>query len=440
MLRLLNSKLRRLCSTLRRSIRRRSNPPLVRLVKPKPNGNHVQPHPRFDAAAGGGSGGAIRVATFNAALFSVAPPVSEAEAHRSHSPGKPNSFFSDAAARPKSILKASKLKTCRPKPKLRVSINLPEDEISLLKNMQTRMVSSGEGRPVVMSDSSRGEDSRCSSSRTVSQVLRELKVDILALQDVKADEENDMQPLSDLARALGMNYVFADSWAPQFGNAILSRWPIKKWNVQKLLDNSDFRNVLQATIDVPGAGDVNFYCTHLDHLDEDRRTNQINAITESNGEPHLLAGCLNSLCDADYSTERWTDIVKYYQEIGKPRPRADVMRLMKSKKYMDARDFAGECESVVIRAKGQSVQGTCRYGTRMDYLLASPTFPYEFVPGSYAVYSSQGTSDHHIVKADLVKRKDAACQSDKINRHKPSKVMRMTDPSSSRGVWLMPIK
>jgi len=51
--------------------------------------------------------------------------------------------------------------------------------------------------------------------KTVLEVLREVNADVLGLQDVKAEEENGMKPLSDLARALGMNYVFAESWAPQ---------------------------------------------------------------------------------------------------------------------------------------------------------------------------------------------------------------------------------
>ena len=49
------------------------------------------------------------------------------------------------------------------------------------------------------------------------------------------------------------------------------------------------------------------------------------------------------------------------------------------------------------------VQGTCKYGTRVDYILASPNSPYKFVRGSYSVFSSKGISDHHIVKVDLVK-------------------------------------
>lgn len=69
---------------------------------------------------------------------------------------------------------------------------------------------------------------------------------------------------------------------------------------------------MKATIDVPEAGELNFYCTHLDHLDENWRMKQINAIIQTNDEPHILAGGLNSLEESDYSQERWTDIVKVY--------------------------------------------------------------------------------------------------------------------------------
>lgn len=72
------------------------------------------------------------------------------------------------------------------------------------------------------------------------------------------------------------------------------------------------RNVLKATIEVPEAGELNFYCTHLDHLDENWRMKQINAIIQSNDEPYILAGGLNSLDESDYSQERWTDIVKVF--------------------------------------------------------------------------------------------------------------------------------
>ena len=84
------------------------------------------------------------------------------------------------------------------------------------------------------------------------------------------------------------------------------------------------RNVLKTTIDVPKVGEVNFYCTHLDHLNEDWRMKQINSIIQSNDAPHILVGGLNSLDETDYSQERWTDIVKvingsFYRYVDKKR-------------------------------------------------------------------------------------------------------------------------
>lgn len=38
-------------------------------------------------------------------------------------------------------------------------------------------------------------------------------------------------------------------------------------------------------------------------------------------------------------------------------PKAEVMRYLKAKRYVDARDFAGDCEAVVVVAKGQGESG-----------------------------------------------------------------------------------
>ncbi|XP_047326075.1 uncharacterized protein LOC124929725 [Impatiens glandulifera] len=384
-------KLRRFCSKLRWQIRRRPKPKILIKTIRKPDQNlsfpNESPPLKFH----------VRLATFNAALFSMAPIFT----HRIIQKQNNQPDFSNLNRaksdnnRPKSILKQSPLHPNQQKSKLRVSINLPDNEISL-------RFASGEYKQQQLLRHSRSlANYRSNSSKSIVEVLRELDIDVLALQDVRAEEEKGMKPLSDLAAALGMNFVFAESWAPEYGNAILSRWKIKRSKVVKIFDDSDFRNVLKATIDVPCVGELNFQCTHLDHLDEKWRMKQINAIIQSNDGPHILAGGLNSLNETDYSLERWSDISKFYEEIGKPTPKTDVMRLMRGKQYSDAKDFSGECESVVMIAKGQSVQGTCKYGTRVDYILASPDLPYKFVPGSYSVFSSKGTSDHHIVKVDI---------------------------------------
>ncbi|KAF8401596.1 hypothetical protein HHK36_012541 [Tetracentron sinense] len=484
----LNRKLRLLCSRLQWPTRRRSKPKIV-IRRFGKSISKAQSREELDTNGSaihlnGQLGGSkcerpIRIATFNAAMFSMAPAVPRAEKSVVFDYGERDYMkvrrameidirAKSANDRPKSILKqspqhpSSHLSKQKKfvKSKLRVSINLPDNEISLERNRQLSSVEdekagAGAGAanksitriqrgkaplrsPVRFpSNMANGKDGdRLRSTRTILEVLRELDADILALQDVKAEEEKDMKPLSELAGALGMNYVFAESWAPEYGNAVLSKWPIKSWKIQKIFDDTDFRNVLKATIDVPRTGEVNFHCTHLDHLDENWRMKQINAIIQSNDRPHLLAGGLNSLHEADYSAERWTDIVKYYEEIGKPTPKVEVMRFLKGKQYVDAKDFAGECESVVMIAKGQNVQGTCKYGTRVDYILASPDSPFKFVPGSYSVLSSKGTSDHHIVQVDITKVDNSAQENAARQRRRPiQKVLGITNPLSSMGVW-----
>lgn len=217
------------------------------------------------------SGRPIRIATFNVAMFSLAPAISEADEMGSFYNNKSSSMKVDY---PKSILKQSPLHASLskvqnlsdskilPRSNLKVSINLPENEISLANSrLLACMDNNGDDEeeeegtsrtrsqvparspvcfPSFMNFYS-GSSERLMSSRSILEVLREIDADVLALQDVKAEEEKSMKPLSDLAAALGMKFVFAESWAPEYGNAILSKWPIKRWKVQKIADDDDFR-------------------------------------------------------------------------------------------------------------------------------------------------------------------------------------------------------
>lgn len=83
------------------------------------------------------------------------------------------------------------------------------------------------------------------------------------------------------------------------------------------------------------------------------------------------------------------------------------------------------------------MQGTCKYGTRVDYILASPNSPYMFVPGSYSVFSSKGTSDHHIVKVDITKVQSNEKQNNAgRKRYKPKqKVVKISGSSPAKGIW-----
>nr|BAC16719.1 unknown protein [Oryza sativa Japonica Group] len=390
---------------------------------------------RRDNRGDGATGEAvtIRVATFNAAMFSMAPAVAAASSAETatETARRVTTPAAGGGRRPKGILKAQ-ASLARTASKARVSINLQDNEISRerskLGSTAARSTTTATTTPAATQQLNGGAEGR---RRSVEEVLREVGADIIGLQNVRAEEERGMSPLSELAEGLGMRYVFAESWAPEYGNAVLSRWPIKRWKSQRVADQSDF-NVLRATIEVPRAGEVNFHCTHLDHLDESWRMKQMNAILRSSDGPHILTGGLNALDGTDYSDERWADIVKYYEEIGKPTPKAEVMKYLKGKQYVDAKDFAGECEAVVVVAKGQ-VQGTCKYGTRVDYILASPNSPYKFVPGSYTVISSKGTSDHHIVKVDVTIQDKK--ETDEESGNQRQRVVKINKKCSKKGLW-----
>lgn len=79
------------------------------------------------------------------------------------------------------------------------------------------------------------------------------------------------------------------------------------------------------------------------------------------------------------------------------------------------------------------VQGTCKYGTRVDYILASPNSPYKFVPGSYTVISSKGTSDHHIVKVDVTIQDKK--ETDEESGNQRQRVVKINKKCSKKGLW-----
>jgi endonuclease/exonuclease/phosphatase family metal-dependent hydrolase len=105
--------------------------------------------------------------------------------------------------------------------------------------------------------------------------LREVRPDLIGLQEVWARDEDNLAGW--LADKLGMYWTWAPSPAPQrwqnkigdaeveFGNAVLSAWPILDQAVISLphaADDDDGRLVLHTRLDTPGAP-VPFFTTQL---------------------------------------------------------------------------------------------------------------------------------------------------------------------------------
>ena len=70
--------------------------------------------------------------------------------------------------------------------------------------------------------------------------------------------------------------------------------------------------------------------------------------------PHLRHEISHCTTNKRVSPIKLVYLLQYYEELGKPTPKVEVMKFLKKEQYEDAKDFAGECESVVMIAKGQS--------------------------------------------------------------------------------------
>jgi endonuclease/exonuclease/phosphatase family metal-dependent hydrolase len=156
----------------------------------------------------------------------------------------------------------------------------------------------------------------------ITEVLAELRPDVLALQEVWATCDQNAAEL--LADALGMAWGWAaspcpehwrrrlasaDPGRPEIGNAIVSRWPIldsRAFDLPFGARGNYGRTVLAAVIDVPG-GTLPFFSTQLDSHPADSavRVTQVTRLARlvsdhrSATYPPVVAGDFNAIAESD---------------------------------------------------------------------------------------------------------------------------------------------
>ena len=142
-------------------------------------------------------------------------------------------------------------------------------------------------------------------------VLRELSPDLVGLQEVWRDGDACQAQL--LAEELGYSYAYTGASQINridFGNAILSRWPISEsesYPLTSVPSNDGSRNcrLLRARVEGPrGALDV--YSTHLSYLPFESGYRQLQVrdicriVAEQSSElPPILTGDFNAVPDSD---------------------------------------------------------------------------------------------------------------------------------------------
>jgi len=140
----------------------------------------------------------------------------------------------------------------------------------------------------------------------LARVIEQAQPDIIALQEVARgwyiDSSVDLAMW--LSRRLQMPYIFGPTADPVWGNAILSRYPIKEWrNVplppRKLLLKRGF---LWARVDVGNGDELLIIATHYHHIEKDTAIRQLQSpeiLNFWNRRPRtIFLGDLNATPDA----------------------------------------------------------------------------------------------------------------------------------------------
>lgn len=150
-----------------------------------------------------------------------------------------------------------------------------------------------------------------SRAPAIAATLARIDADVIGLQEVW--QEGDKCQAADLASELGFSWVYAsrlDLDGVNFGNAVLSRWPITSSEWRPLpapAEQNELRTVLRADIDGP-RGPIQLYTTHLNWRfdDSDVRQDQVSSICGFIGErrgdrsyPPILCGDFNADPDSD---------------------------------------------------------------------------------------------------------------------------------------------
>lgn len=156
----------------------------------------------------------------------------------------------------------------------------------------------------------RGSDDKVDIDR-LAKVIQSVDPDLVSLQEVdsgvmRSGGINEPQQLGELCKltpVFGANIKYDGG---DYGNAILSRWPVARHTNHKLQSYypNEQRGVLEVEVILPdGRGPLLFLATHFDYransserLPSAERVNQL--ITMKNGVPAVLAGDLNERPDA----------------------------------------------------------------------------------------------------------------------------------------------
>jgi len=140
----------------------------------------------------------------------------------------------------------------------------------------------------------------------IAQTIEQTSPDVVGLQEMARGWaiDSSVDILAWLSQRLQMPYVFGPTADPVWGNAILSRYPIKEWGNVPIPPRTLLlkRGFLWARLDVGGGEELLFIATHLHHIEKDTaiRQQQVPEIVQfwNQRQRTIFLGDLNATPDA----------------------------------------------------------------------------------------------------------------------------------------------
>jgi len=141
---------------------------------------------------------------------------------------------------------------------------------------------------------------------------------------------------------------------------------------------------------------IGVFNVHFNYRDENVRSRQLEGKILpilrkqiNQGLPILMLGDFNALQREDYDLKRWEAIVETRRENQWELPRTDLMKSLKAHGFHDVLYTFPNHEKMR--------KDTCRFETRIDYILVNLLFLEIFKPIRYEIKSHGSISDHKLV-------------------------------------------
>ena len=123
--------------------------------------------------------------------------------------------------------------------------------------------------------------------------------------------------------------------------------------------------------------------------------------------PMLMIGDFNALSKADYSEQDWTSIENVRKAENWELPQTELLDLIMNDeifKFEDVFSMAkDESKGILNNVDFTNLKsfGTCRFDTRIDYILGNHVALQLFNIVAYEQFSVNNSSDHKLVRATL---------------------------------------